>query len=90
MLRDRTLYCSFCGKSQYDVTRLVAGPKVYICDECVVCCIDILGDQPEWCDGQIANLERLRAQARSAPPKPDQALPDPPPPRPGWLARLFH
>jgi ATP-dependent protease Clp ATPase subunit len=88
MLRDRTLHCSFCGKSQHDVARLVAGPKVYICDECVVCCIEILSDQAEWCDGQIANLKRLRAQARPAPPKPDQPLARPLP-KPGWLARLF-
>lgn len=32
---ETTLYCSFCGKSQHDVHKLVAGPHVYICDECV-------------------------------------------------------
>ena len=31
----QTLYCSFCGKSQYEVSKLIAGPTVFICDECV-------------------------------------------------------
>ena len=33
-----TLYCSFCGKSQHDVAKLIAGPSVFICDECVAIC----------------------------------------------------
>src|SRR5262245_29510489 len=41
-----TLYCSFCGKSQHDVRKLIAGPGVYICDECVDLCTDIV-DDPE-------------------------------------------
>src|SRR5215469_16694315 len=36
-----TLYCSFCGKSQYEVKNLIAGPSVFICDECVELCMDI-------------------------------------------------
>src|SRR5215469_549767 len=36
-----TLYCSFCGKSQYEVRNLIAGPSVFICDECVELCMDI-------------------------------------------------
>lgn len=40
---DRTLYCSFCGKSQHDVVKLIAGPSVWICDECVGLCNDIIG-----------------------------------------------
>ena len=39
---DRLLYCSFCGKSQDEVKKLIAGPSVYICNECVVLCKDIL------------------------------------------------
>jgi hypothetical protein len=39
---QRTLYCSFCGKSQYDVTKLIAGPDSFICDECVALCNDIV------------------------------------------------
>jgi hypothetical protein len=38
------LRCSFCNKSQDDVRKLIAGPKVFICDECVDVCIDILAD----------------------------------------------
>src|SRR5262245_60536784 len=36
----KTLYCSFCGKSQHEVRKLIAGPTVYICDECVELCND--------------------------------------------------
>lgn len=39
---SRTLYCSFCGKSQHEVKKLIAGPTVFICDECVVLCLDIV------------------------------------------------
>jgi len=39
----KCLYCSFCGKSQHEVRKLVAGPTVYICDECVDLCTDIVG-----------------------------------------------
>src|ERR1700682_815582 len=37
-----TLYCSFCGKSEHEVRKLIAGPTVFICDECVVLCMDII------------------------------------------------
>ena len=36
------LYCSFCGKSQHEVKKLIAGPTVFICDECVELCMDII------------------------------------------------
>ena len=39
---DKLLYCSFCGKSQHEVRKLIAGPSVYICDECVELCNDII------------------------------------------------
>ena len=42
---QRTLYCSFCGKSQHEVRKLIAGPTVFICDECVGLCNAIIGDQ---------------------------------------------
>src|SRR5262245_462656 len=42
--RQKTLYCSFCGKSQHDVRKLIAGPAVYICDECVELCLDFVDD----------------------------------------------
>jgi ClpX C4-type zinc finger/Glyoxalase superfamily protein len=38
----KTLYCSFCGKSQHEVRKLIAGPEVFICDECVDLCTDIV------------------------------------------------
>ena len=41
------LQCSFCGKSQDEVRKLIAGPKVYICDQCVELCNDILADEYE-------------------------------------------
>jgi ATP-dependent Clp protease ATP-binding subunit ClpX len=51
-----TLYCSFCGKSQHKVRKLIAGPTVFICDECVELCMDIIGEENKSslmksCDG---------------------------------------
>jgi ATP-dependent Clp protease ATP-binding subunit ClpX len=40
-----TLYCSFCGKSQHEVRKLIADPTVFICDECVELCMDIIGEE---------------------------------------------
>ncbi len=49
--------CSFCGKKQGEVARLIAGPTVYICNECVVLCMDILDEDPAGIvpatDGQL-------------------------------------
>jgi len=42
---DRLLYCSFCGKSQHEVRKLIAGPSVFICDECTDLCVDIIGEE---------------------------------------------
>lgn len=42
---DKLLYCSFCGKSQHEVRKLIAGPSVYVCDECVELCNDIIRDE---------------------------------------------
>ena len=39
---DKKLFCSFCGKNQSEVKKLIAGPSVYICDECVSLCNDII------------------------------------------------
>ena len=39
------LYCSFCGKSQHEVRKLIAGPTVFICDECVELCMDIIREE---------------------------------------------
>src|SRR5579883_2224071 len=40
-----TLYCSFCGKNQNEVRKLIAGPTVFICDECVELCMDIIREE---------------------------------------------
>src|SRR5260370_31051006 len=40
-----TLHCTFCGKSQHEVRKLIAGPTVFICDECVELCMDIVGEE---------------------------------------------
>ncbi|MEJ5030091.1 MULTISPECIES: ATP-dependent Clp protease ATP-binding subunit ClpX [Comamonas] len=42
---EKTLYCSFCGKSQHEVKKLIAGPSVFICDECINLCNDIVRDE---------------------------------------------
>jgi ATP-dependent Clp protease ATP-binding subunit ClpX len=42
---DKLLYCSFCGKSQHEVKKLIAGPSVFICDECIDLCNDIIRDE---------------------------------------------
>ena len=44
---DKPLYCSFCGKSQHEVKKLIAGPSVFICDECIDLCADIVQDEVE-------------------------------------------
>ncbi len=43
-----TLYCSFCGKSQHEVRKLIAGPTVFICDECVELCMDIINEEATY------------------------------------------
>ena len=45
--KDKLLYCSFCGKSQNEVKKLIAGPSVHVCDECVGLCNDIIRDDAE-------------------------------------------
>ena len=42
---DKLLYCSFCGKSQHEVKKLIAGPSVFICDECIDLCTDIIQEE---------------------------------------------
>ena len=73
MTEDRTgrsgdstkiLYCSFCGKSQHEVRKLIAGPSVFICDECVDLCNDIIREE----------LTEKSQSARSALPKPREIL----------------
>ncbi|MDP7521859.1 MAG: ATP-dependent Clp protease ATP-binding subunit ClpX, partial [Arenicellales bacterium] len=44
---DKILYCSFCGKSQHEVRKLIAGPSVFVCDECVELCNDIIREEAD-------------------------------------------
>lgn len=57
----KTLYCSFCGKSQHEVKKLIAGPSVYICDECVDLCTDIIVEESEdvKVDSEVENKKSL-------------------------------
>ena len=50
-----TLYCSFCGKSQHEVRKLIAGPTVFICDECVELCMDIIREEQK---NQVVNSKK--------------------------------
>lgn len=56
---DTTLYCSFCGKSQHEVRKLIAGPTVFICDECVSLCDDIIDHED---DQEILGLLKADAE----------------------------
>ena len=48
----KLLYCSFCGKSQHEVRKLIAGPSVFICDECVDLCNDIIREEVQESKGE--------------------------------------
>ncbi len=56
---DKVLYCSFCGKSQHEVKKLIAGPSVFICDECIDLCNEIVRDESEENDKTKAGREGL-------------------------------
>ncbi|MFC4765009.1 ATP-dependent Clp protease ATP-binding subunit ClpX [Dyella koreensis] len=60
----KILYCSFCGKSQHEVRKLIAGPSVFICDECVELCNDIIREE----------LEEKAASGRNQLPKPREIM----------------
>ena len=60
----KLLYCSFCGKSQHEVRKLIAGPSVYICDECVDLCNDIIREEIKDVLPK-KNLKRYQRQNRS-------------------------
>ena len=59
---EKLLYCSFCGKSQHEVQRLIAGPQVYICNECVDLCTDIIHEELEAKLGDAATPEEVAAK----------------------------
>jgi len=52
---EKILYCSFCGKSQHEVKKLIAGPSVFICDECIDLCNDIVRDEIAGMDAEKKN-----------------------------------
>src|SRR5512145_1556122 len=56
---EKVLYCSFCGKSQHEVKKLIAGPSVFICDECIELCNDIIRDEvpAEGADAKAARSD---------------------------------
>lgn len=47
---DKLLYCSFCGKNQHEVRKLIAGPSVFVCDECIALCNDIISEEVQGDD----------------------------------------
>jgi ATP-dependent Clp protease ATP-binding subunit ClpX len=57
---EKTLYCSFCGKSQHEVKKLIAGPSVFVCDECIDLCNEIIRDE-------VPNTTIERVNASSLP-----------------------
>ena len=65
---EKLLYCSFCGKSQHEVKKLIAGPSVFICDECIELCNDIIREEvPRATTAQGARSPTCRRRARSRP-----------------------
>jgi ATP-dependent Clp protease ATP-binding subunit ClpX len=56
---EKLLYCSFCGKSQHEVKKLIAGPSVFICDECVDLCNDIIREEAQTVDGEKSADKKL-------------------------------
>jgi len=56
---DRLLYCSFCGKSQHEVRKLIAGPSVFVCDECVDLCNDIIREDSKKNEGEESQAHQL-------------------------------
>jgi ATP-dependent Clp protease ATP-binding subunit ClpX len=61
----KTLHCSFCGKSQHELQKLIAGPYVFICNECVALCDDIIADKPLPDHSAFKPLERPTDQLLS-------------------------
>ena len=59
---DKLLYCSFCGKSQHEVRKLIAGPSVFICDECIDMCNDIIKEEV-----QAETIERVGSKRLPTP-----------------------
>ncbi len=54
---EKTLYCSFCGKSQHEVKKLIAGPSVFVCDECIELCNEIIRDELPVATETVGNAD---------------------------------
>jgi ATP-dependent Clp protease ATP-binding subunit ClpX len=54
---DKLLYCSFCGKNQHEVRKLIAGPSVFVCDECIALCNDIIREESQS-DDEVSKLDK--------------------------------
>ena len=61
---EKNLYCSFCGKSQHEVRKLIAGPSVFICDECIDLCNDIIRDEAPGLDAAKPSTDDLPTPAQ--------------------------
>ena len=73
MYTEAPLKCSFCGKSQTMVKKVIAGPGVYICDECIVLCVEIIAPSPEERAGL---LDRARTPSADSDDEPNALSPD--------------
>ncbi len=60
---EKLLYCSFCGKSQHEVKKLIAGPSVFICDECIELCNDIIREETQGAEAAQADEIRFADSA---------------------------
>jgi len=63
---SKTLFCNFCRKSQFEVLKLIAGPQVYICDECTDICIGIVLKEAEQSPGELKNMPNLQSLIRES------------------------
>ena len=55
--KEKSLFCSFCGKNQHEVKKLIAGPSVFICDECIDLCNDIIKEESKELNEQLEKTE---------------------------------
>src|SRR3990167_482026 len=55
----KLLHCSFCGKSQHEVKKLISGPSVYVCDECIRLCDDIIAEDVATAAKETDKLDKL-------------------------------
>ena len=66
---DGTLYCSFCGEAQHEVDRLITGPNVNICSNCVRTCLDLMGEESHIKSGNNETLQKIEDHTLSSPEK---------------------